>query len=394
MKINTRCWLLFGSFYAFVCVISSFVTYYLDVLEHTNKTIGILIAVCCAVGAVLQFPAGRIADKYPKFYWKNQLLVFGILAMLVCLSRIMFHVKGWGLISSGILLILMYLMMPMVNQAVFYYSNNGFPVNFGVTRGIGAVSFALASYVVGKATGLVGHISVRVSSAIFLAVMLITVLILPKVKETAAASSSEPKQTQPQNQMSTGFVRKYTMFLIVTVGITLVLTFHNFLNTYFLRIVERIGGDSSHMGTALAIAAFSEIPILFLYSKIAGIKKVTTKMLIIVGCSVFVLRGVLYLLIGNTTMLYASQLLQGISFGVLVAAKATYSNEVMDENDKTTGQSIMSMTDTVAAVIGSLAGGVIIDHQGLAPALVCSTILAAVGTVMIILISLKKQAQI
>lgn len=394
MKINARCWLLFGSFYAFVCVVSSFVTYYLDVLEHTNKTIGILISVCCAVGAVLQFPAGRIADKYPEFYWKNQLLVFGILAMLVCLSRIMFHVKGWGLISSGILLILMYLMMPMVNQAVFYYSNNGFPVNFGVTRGIGAVSFALASYVVGKATGLVGHVSVRVSSAIFLAVMLITVLILPKVKETAAASSSEPKQTQPQNQMSTGFVRKYTMFLIVTVGITLVLTFHNFLNTYFLRIVERIGGDSSHMGTALAIAAFSEIPILFLYSKIAGIKKVTTKMLIIVGCSVFVLRGVLYLLIGNTTMLYASQLLQGISFGILVAAKATYSNEVMDENDKTTGQSIMSMTDTVAAVIGSLAGGVIIDHQGLAPALVCSTILAAAGTVMIILTSLKKQAQI
>ena len=389
MRINLRCQLLFGSFYAFVCVISSFITYYLDTFNYSNKQIGILVAVSSAAGAILQFFAGRIADKYPNLYWRNQLLFFSILSLILSMSRIMFDAAAWEFISSGILLVLLYLMMPMVNQACFYYTNNGQPVNFGVARGVGAICFAAASFGVGKATGAMGQIAVPLTSTIFLCIVLITAFILPKI-ENAAAAVKEPAV---QAQRSTGFVRKYSSFLVVTIGITLVLMFHNFVNTYFLRITESIGGDSSHMGVALGIAAASELPILFLYSKIARIRNVTSKLLIIVGCSVFVLRGILYLLIDNMMLLYAFQLLQSVSFGFLVASKATYSNEVMSENDKTTGQSIMSMTDSVGAVLGSLIGGMIIHHAGLDISLISGTFIAAIGTVMIILTSLRRQAR-
>lgn len=390
MRINLRCQLLFGSFYAFVCVISSYITYFLDTYGYTNKQIGILVAVCSGAGAILQFFAGRIADKYPNLYWKNQLLFFSILSLLLSLSRILFTTALWEFLSSGILLVLLYLMMPMINHACFYYTNNGNPVNFGVARGVGAICFASASFAVGKATGVMGGVAVPLTSTVFLCIVLITVFILPKI-EGAATTTEEIKV---QTQRSAGFVHKYASFLVVTIGITLVLTFHNFVNTYFLRITQHIGGDQSNMGVALGIAAVSELPILFLYSKIAGFKNVTSKLLIIVGCTVFVIRGALYIAIDNMMLLYASQILQSVSFGFLVAAKATYSNEVMSENDKTTGQSIMSMTDSVGAVLGSLVGGIIIHNSGLHVSLICGTGIAALGTVMVILTSIRRRARI
>ena len=129
-------------------------------------------------------------------------------------------------------------------------------------------------------------------------------------------------------------------------------------------MVENVGGSNDALGLALAIAAVCELPVLFFYDDFVKKYRIPTLLLISIACFFYMVRGILYLFATSLILIYAIQILQSLSFALLLASKTHFADEGVGEEDKATGQSIMSMTEAVAMVLGSAVGGWAISLGG------------------------------
>ena len=160
MRENGKYRLLQSAYYAGQSLTLSYAAYYLGTAGFSDRTIGIIMAVTCALGSVFQGVVGRIADRSRIFHWKRQLQIYSLLEIIFSLLLL---VNSGKVLCGFFYALLTYhslLMMPMVNAASFYYTNLGKPVDFGIARGLGSLSFAVTSFIVGKMTASWGSVMV------------------------------------------------------------------------------------------------------------------------------------------------------------------------------------------------------------------------------------------
>ena len=392
MKVNSKCRILMASYYALNCVTLSYVTYYLESLGLSDLFISLVVGSACGIAGLLQVPAGRIADRNIRWNWKKLLILFGICELALATSAVFIHQTGWQWFAYGLMIIFMMLMMPMVNQASFYYTSRGIPVNFGVARGIGSAVFAVSSFLIGKLAAMLGSNCIPAISTVLSALFLASVLLMPEISApagTESEGSSHEDTGKGKSMQLTDFLKKYPVFISMAAGLSLLLIFHNMLNTFFIRLIESVGGDSRSLGISLAIAAIAELPVLFLYSRISRNGKRSSGLLLPVSCGFYVIRGILYLFAANVVMIYLIQLLQSVSFGMMVAAKATYADECMAPENKTTGQALMTFTDAFGAVAGTILGGLLMNQGGIRFLLLAGVFFALAGTVVTLSAALR-----
>ena len=78
MKENGKYRLLQSAYYAGQSLTLSYAAYYLGTAGFSDRTIGIIMAVTCALGSVFQGVVGRLADQSRIFHWKRQLQIYSI----------------------------------------------------------------------------------------------------------------------------------------------------------------------------------------------------------------------------------------------------------------------------------------------------------------------------
>ncbi len=377
LKENGKYRLLQCAYYASHCIALSYVTYYLGTAGLSDRSIGILVATACGLGSAAQGLAGRIADRNALFHWKRQLQLYALLEIFF--SLLLFIPAGFsfsGLLFAFIIFFSL-LMLPMVNAAAFCYKDREKPVDFGIARGLGSLSYAVTAFVVGKAAACWGVAMIPSLNILFSTALLLVATSMPFTPAPHLQDGGIKNITQlPQKSL----FRTYPAFFFAVIGIMLFVFFNNIVTIYMIRILEHVGGDSSSLGTALAIAACAEVPMLFLYSRLA--RHISASRLIVISGIFFSLKGVLLISAPNVQAIYAVQLLQSVSFGLLAAAKAHYADECMAPEDKVTGQSVMSMTDSLGSVLASLAGGLLMGTGGIMLLLFCATASAAAGTLI------------
>ena len=383
-----------AAYYSFHCVLLSYVAYYLGALGIPDLHISLVVSGACALGGIMQIVAGRIADRSHRWNWKKILVLCSFLELAVALLRILIPgTLWWQSAAYGLMIVIQLLMMPLVNLSGFDYSSKGMHVNFGIVRGFGSAAFAAASFIAGKLTDHHGPDSVPVISAVLCAALVAVVLIMPEPGSglpEVQTTKKEPDSSGQNKIKITAFVRKYPVFFVMVIGQVFMFVFHNMLNTFLIRVIENVGGGSAELGIALAVAAAAELPILFLYSRISGLIK-PSKKLIVLSCAFFVVRAVLYLLAADVMMIYLIQLLQSVTYGLMIAAKATYADESMDQEDKATGQALMTFSDAFGAVAGIFIGGLLLDQGGTAFMLWGGVLIAAAGTIITICASAMRQ---
>ena len=150
-----------------------------------------------------------------------------------------------------------------------------------------------------------------------------------------------------------------------------------------IQIITNVGGTSADLGRLLAIAAITEIPVMFLFSII--VKHVKSSVLLIISGIFFALKAFGYFAARNIALMTVAAVMQMGSFALYIPASVYYVNEVMEEQDKFKGQALMTGTNTLGGMIGSLLGGFLIDHAGVAVMNLAGLIMAVSGAVLIAL---------
>ena len=376
-KYSIFCYLLIAIFYIVQVSVLGFTVYFLNENGYTALEVGVLLAVFGIIAANVQPLLGYIADTNEKVDFKSILTWRGFVTAALFIPLYLFD-KNKSVIGVlfGIIFVLTSSMSPFVNASCFYYTNKGINVDFGKARGFGSFSFAIASYILGAFTKTHGSRVVSFNGIIFAIVFLAIVMALPRVDGPSVENKEESKKVANNKIDIIGFIKKYPSFFLMFLATVFAMCFQNADCGYLIQIIEDLGGDSSQLGTANAIAAMVEIPIMFTISRI--IKKIKVKKLIAIACFMYVLRGFVFH-IPTLKAIYFAQFLQMFSYAILIPVTVYLSNEEMQEEDKNRGQTFIGMAVTIGLILGSFVGGELISRGG--------TNLLETGCIVIALIS-------
>lgn len=389
-KENYKYRFLLGFFTATCCIAASYATYFLTNNGVADYEAGIIIALANILATIFAPVLGRIADKSKN--WSSKRLVVLIIALQIVISALIYLIDNSLIISIlyCILVMNVYLAQPIISAISFEYKKNNIVIDFGIARGFGSLFFALTSFALGKYTALWGSGIVPIASVIInIVILILAINILPN--EPVFGKVNKQVEKIDNNAIKGGaFIKKYPLFFVMILGITLVMFFHNMTNIFFIRIVEAVGCGSNEMGIAVGISAILEIPTMFLFTRIN--KRIKTSTLLIISGLSFLLKGILFYAAGDVWVIYIAQCLNLTAFGLIGSARVYYSHEIVEKQDEVTGQAFMNATDTVSSVLGSFIGGFLMSFSGgIKTVLIAGIVICFVGVLIIFGVSVFRK---
>lgn len=281
---------------------------------------------------------------------------------------------------------MMQILTPFINALGTESARQGRKVNFSAARGVGSLGYAVLCYLMGMVLERFGVRVQPLCMAVVAAGLFASVSVYPFSKER------KERSTQGEGEAASGnpvvFLKKYKSFAAALVGCVFVYISHIFLNNFTYQIVVTKGGGSSEMGTAMAIASMVELPLMFFFT--CMLRKASSTFWFRICGIFFTLKTLGTLLAATMSGFYAVQLFQMFGWGMITVSSVYYVDAVMKPEDKIKGQTYMNMTYTIASVIGSLSGGVLIDWCGVNGMLLMATVSAVLGTVIMLLATREK----
>lgn len=392
-----------GAYWSVYCASYSFLSVFLLSKDFSNSQIGLLLAIANIIAVFLQPAVASFADTTRRISLKNlSALMAGIAAIFAAL--IIFipgaHMK---LLLSVILILeltILFSLQPMANSLGMQMINRGIALNFGLARGLGSISFAALSSLIGV---LIAHFGPDaapvVSFLMLLCFMAAAVSFRAPAQETissplVASSSSgtdtavptsgtdNMEETQQESLGILAFAKRYKRFMVLLLATAITFCAHTLINNYFIQITEAVGGNTQNMGTAIAVAAVVELPAMALFLPLT--KRIKCSTILKLSFVFFLIKSILTFVAGSVWMLYVAQTFQFFSYALFIPASIYYVNLVINKHDLVKGQAFITCSITLSGVIASLLGGILLDGPGVKIMLFIGVIFSIVGLVLCI----------
>lgn len=377
-----------GTFWMSECSICSFAAVYLKSREFTNVQIGLVLALASILSILLQPLIASFADKSKKISLRSIVILIMIITMALGITLWVLP-NSFYLVASSYVLInsLQYTLSPLFNSLAIEYINKGVPLNYGLARGLGSISFAVISSVLGV---LVNRFGPNILLNIFLINYIFVIISaysfkaeLPQTAESEAFhSNTEEDRTAPIGIFQ--FFIKYKKYMLQLVGIAMLFYSSSLINTYLINIVENVGGNSTNMGISLSIAASLELPTMAAF--IFLVKKIKCSTLVKISAFFFLIKVLLTWLAPNVPTVYIAMAFQMISFALFTPASVYYVNAVIGGKDKVKGQAMLGVASSgISGTAASITGGKLLDTVGVADMLLVGSIVTGIGLIIIFL---------
>ena len=357
---------------------TGFATTYLLGAGMSSGLIGVLLALAGILACFTQPILAAIADRAKTCILPQMILV---ISALCCLCFGMQLIPGIPLLLAGILYILGIwssdAILPLLNALSVACNNAGYPTDFCAARGIGGIGSAAAALALGYIIAKFGNTWMFLFLIIFRLICAITILGYPKPDKVQIGAVQ-----QTGNCSILQFFTRYKWYCLSLLGIAFVAMEHSMEETYMISIMERLGGDSSHVGVALFIAAMTASPVIFFFSHIRKRIK-DTALLKVAGVS-FLIRATLLYFAGSIGAVYAVQFIQLTSYAFLGPTQVYFADAKVNPADMVKGQAFMTAAFALGCSCGNFIGGQALTF-GVDTMLLAGIITAGLGCIMIFL---------
>jgi len=372
------------AYWATCAGIVSFATAFLLQKDFAPSTVGILLAAGNLLSCAFQPILAQLADRVGGNVLKRMTVVM-TLASALCFSALQLlplPQKVFGLLY--LLGIFFYdAMNPLMNALNVSYMTQGYTINYGFSRGLGSLAFAVSALFIGRIMANFGAEWMIWISLGLLAINGVMALTYPSLLTTVC----ETKQKSDCCSIPV-FFRRYKWYCVSLLGIMLLGMFHAMTENYLIEIVTPLGGDSGTVGVALFIATAVEALVMVYLDKIRS--KISDNWLLKIAGLTFVLKSVLLLAAGNVSAIYAIHLLQATSYTFLSPIQMYYANNKIGTADMVKGQAFATASYTLGCAAGNFAGGHLLFFFGLRTMLIAGIAMAVAGTVVFFLTVEKK----
>lgn len=378
-------WMLYSAAGSFVSVL------FLD-KGYTNATIGTIIAVGSLLAILLQTVVTHITDRSSRLdsIGMIKIMIFLLIAGVAAVLLIGKKSTAFTIAYTGIIVIHT-AMHPFVNALSFKLEETGLQVNYGVGRSMGSLAAGGISFVL-------GYLVVWFQPEIVLYLALVNLALLTLVifatghhyKKAMLDSEKVLKSSDPAKvpaQQSIGmleFVRRNRLFAFMSLGI-IALFFGNVIQENFtLQIVQGIGGDTSDMGVVILLLCVCEMPAMIAFHKLKI--RFSYVFLLRLSAVFFTIKIFVMYLADSMVVFYLAQLCQITGYGLLFPAMVSFIDAIMAKGEALRGQAMFTVAITLGNIIGSVAGGVILDLYSSKALLLMGTLISAAGTLLIVLL--------
>lgn len=360
----------------------SFANRYLLARGLSSLRIGLILGIATGISFLLQPLLTALSDR-SRFFSCRRILFLCAGLMTLSAAALLFRM-------STPVIVVLYAFATVCLQALPAFANalgmnairNGKTLNFGLSRGIGSVLFGVAAQVAVPLIDRFGLGTVPFCSAVLGILLMAAVMFFPELETRAEEPAEQPTPVL-------AFFRANGRFALLLVGVVLLYIGHNALSNCMYQIAV-YKGDGNAQGTALLIAAFVELPTMFLFAKL--LKLARCERWLCLSCVFFTLRLVLTLLLPGVYGLYAAQLAQMFGFALFAVSSVYYVGMVIDKRDVVKGQTYLAVANTLGCLIAHFLGGALIDGVGVGMALAIFTALSILGGVISIGAVVSKSA--
>lgn len=373
MNSKIKYYTTMGLYWSVIAACVSFLNVFLTGRGLGTAEIGFLTAVGNGLAAIFQPIVSKVCSRSNK----NERDFLVLISMLAMTLVIMALERKAGLamkieIVAAIALVLV--MQPLLNSLGYFYIARSVEINYGVSRGIGSITFAITSFILGILSEINKDLSM-VMGAVLLGALILSLLAQKPISGNNVVTVFEKRMSKQRIQNS-----KFVIFLL---AVGMLFTFYNVTNVYLLQIARRIGGDAKTVGTAFAVAAIFEFPIMFMFNRLK--EKFKSRSMLIFSGIFFLLKGILTYIATSPSTLIAIQVTQLFGFALFTPCSVDFINDIMSDEKKLTGQGFLASAITMGGVIGSVAGGVLIESAGVLNTLIVSNIICLIAILLIVI---------
>lgn len=373
MNSKIKYYTTMGLYWSVIAACVSFLNVFLTGRGLGTAEIGFLTAVGNGLAAIFQPIVSKVCSRSNK----NERDFLVLISMLAMTLVIMALERKAGLamkieIVAAIALVLV--MQPLLNSLGYFYIARSVEINYGVSRGIGSITFAVTSFVLGILSEINKDLSM-VMAAVLLGALILSLLAQKPISGNNVVTVFDGRAQKQKIQNS-----KFIIFLL---AVGMLFTFYNVTNVYLLQIAKRIGGDAKTVGTAFAVAALFEFPIMFMFNRLK--EKFKSRSMLIFSGIFFLLKGILTYIATSPSTLIAIQVTQLFGFALFTPCSVDFINDIMSDEKKLTGQGFLASAITMGGVIGSVAGGVLIESAGVLNTLIVSNIICLIAIILIVI---------
>lgn len=385
-KYTIKYVLVEGFYWTAVCPVSGFMVAYMQSKGFSGTYVGMMMAISNIILAVLQPIIAAKADKSEWLSLRKINVGFTIITLVSVI--LMIFTGSMAAALTGIVTLAMTAvngMQPFTNAISVELGERGIDVNFGFCRAFGSLFYAIASTVTGRIMSQYGYDYLPYVAIVILVLLLIAVLIMDDGSKSAhKISPNISEQTDTSQPRSLGkFLMDNSKFCLFLIAMVCIFHTHMASSNYLINIVENVRGDSSSLGTAAAIAAVCELPVMILFDRLC--RKIRVQTLIRVGGIMFVIKYALLTIGTSLSAIYIAEVIQGLSYAVLIPANVYYIGHLFSGADMNKGQSLSTAAICISTVTASVLGGFFIDHYGVTSMMTLSTIISAIGVVILFL---------
>ena len=337
--------------------------------------VGALLAAAGLLSCFTQPLLAAAADRAEEFLLKKMMLALSLLCTLFLAVQLL---PALPPAVSG----LCYMaaiwcsdaMVPLLNAMSVSYNGTGHAVNYGVGRGVGAVASAVAALALGHIIAGLGLMWMLLFLLLFRLLSIAALAGYPRIPKPAAVRAADGSCS-----IAAFFVR-YRWYCVSLLGVLFLGMFHAMTENYMIAIMQRLGGDSGHVGNALFICSLSAAPVILFFEAIR--RRIREPNLLKIAAVAFLLKAVLYCFASSIPAVYLLQLLQIPSYAILCPAQVFYARRKVGPADMVKGQAFITAAYALGCSAGNFAGGQLLS-LGVGAMLLAGVAMAFAGAVIL-----------
>lgn len=374
------------------CALAGYAAVYLQDRGLSNTLIGVTVGGAACLSMVIQPLAAQVVESI------SGLTVKKVIQALIVMMAVMFGVLTvFPVPVAGVVILYMgmntlnYCMPPMLSAMGMEFINRGYYLNFGLSRGLGSISYAVCAAVLGIVIdwffpGVLGYIYVVLAILLFLAVSAMKDL---EAEEPTFQQEIVEREKKPEESIWKTVCKNKT-FLCLMIGFCLANMNNAAIATYTVNIIKNLGGSDTVLGFANFVSAASEMPVMLLFGYF--MKKGNCIRLLKISAVFFLIKPLVLVSANALPLVILGLGLQGLSFGLFTPAAVYYVNSTLIPEQRVKGQAVFSVITAGAATGGgNVLGGWLQDAFGLQAMLWVCAAMALVGVLFVIGLSEKEK---
>lgn len=359
-------------YWAGFCILFAYINPYMLSLGYTSTQLGVIIAANSAASILGQPILGYICDKTGSI--KKVMICSFVAGAVLSLGFFAIGSNYFALlILSTIVAFIVQAVYPLIDSWTVIDAQKNPSTNYGITRSIGSIGYAVTAAVVG---GFFDKHGFNWIFPLFLGTMVVCVITCLGPKDTLNTTQKEPLRLKDIKKLFSN--HQYMTFIVIsTIMYIAYRSCHSFLSV----LMESVGGTTTELGYAWSVLGLSEVPFLL----IAGLllKKIKDSHLILISMFFFVLRVWLPSIATTPTQLIWMTGLQGLSYGLFLPASVHFIGRIVTKDLASTAQAFaVAMYAGIGISVSGITGGMLSDAFGIVSVYQIATVVIIFTTVI------------